>query len=277
MKVEEKIQNEKYVYLLNSMTNFAGITDKEGRLEFANKAPIKFFGYTEEDVIGKYFWETPWFDRSAEMKEKVKRAIEDAKKGKRVEMEISVFDKKGASFPVILNASPLKDDDKNIIGVVVEGKLIVEQKKLEKELKETVKKLKASQEELSTPVMQVWKKILVLPIIGVVDSYRAQKIMETLLNKIIETRSEIVIIDVTGVASIDTEVANHIIKAVQAAKLLGAECIITGIRPEIAQTMIHLGVDLKEFITKRDMQEGLRFGLEQIGYEIRRKDTDTTN
>ena len=139
----------------------------------------------------------------------------------------------------------------------------------------TVEKLKASQEELSTPVTQIWEGILALPLIGVVDSYRAQRVMETLLNKIVETQSELVIIDVTGVASIDTEVASHIMKTVQAANLLGARCVLTGIRPEVAQTMIHLGLDFERFATKRDMQEGLKFGLEQMGYEIRRKDSDT--
>jgi rsbT co-antagonist protein RsbR len=101
--------------------------------------------------------------------------------------------------------------------------------------------------------------------------------METLLNKIVDTQSELVILDVTGVASIDTEVASHIMKTVQAANLLGANCVLTGIRPEVAQTVIHLGLELEKFATKRDMQDGLKFGLEQIGYEIRRKDTRTAD
>ena len=82
---------------------------------------------------------------------------------------------------------------------------------------------------------------------------------------------------VTGVASIDTEVASHIMKTVQEANLLGANCVLTGIRPEVAQTVIHLGLDLENYVTKRDMQEGLKFGLEQIGYEIGRKNTDSAD
>ena len=108
-----------------------------------------------------------------------------------------------------------------------------------KEQKE-LERLKASQEELMTPVVQVWENILALPIIGIVDSYRAQKTMETLLDKIVESQSEMVIIDITGVASMDTEVANHLVKTVKAASLLGCTCVITGIRPEVAQTMICL-------------------------------------
>ena len=117
-----------------------------------------------------------------------------------------------------------------------------------------------------TPVVQVWENILALPIIGIVDSYRAQKTMETLLDKIVETQSEMVIIDITGVASMDTEVANHLVKTVKAASLLGCTCIITGIRPEVAQTMIHLGINFHEFVTKRDMQEGLKYCLETVSY-----------
>ena len=266
------INAEKYLHLLRSMRNFVAMLDTDGRVEFMNRASS---GYTEEDIEGEFLWESPWFNRSEESKEEVKEAVEKALHGERTEFEVTAFKKDGTPFPIIFNASPLRDDEENIIGVVAEGKSIAERKELEERLKETVEKLKASQEELSTPVTQIWKGILALPLIGVVDSYRAQRLMETLLNKIVETQSELVIIDVTGVASIDTEVAGHIVKTVQAANLLGARCVLTGIRPEVAQTMIHLGLDFERFATKRDIQEGLKFGLEQMGYEIRRKDSYT--
>ena len=196
------------------------------------------------------------------------RALE---RGERVQIEITAFMKDGTPFPVIFNASPLRDEDGEIIGAVIEGKPITEQKELEKKLRKAIEKLKASQEELMTPVVQVWENILALPIIGIVDSYRAQKTMETLLDKIVETQSEMVIIDITGVASMDTEVANHLVKTVKAASLLGCTCVITGIRPEVAQIMIHLGINFGELITKRDMQEGLKYCLERMGYEIRKR------
>ena len=145
---------------------------------------------------------------------------------------------------------------------------ITERKRLEEQLRDTVEKLKASQEELSTPVVQIWDRVLALPLIGVVDSLRAQKIMETLLNRIVETQSEMVILDITGVSSIDTQVVNHLIKTIQAAKLLGAECVITGIRPEIAQTMIHLGLDMESFPTRRSLRDGLMYALEKLGYRV---------
>lgn len=264
----------KYLYLLKSQNNFVAMLDMDGRFELMNRASS---GYAEKDVIGKQLWKSPWFNRSEESRKKVKDAVEKALHGEKVELEITAFKKDGTPFPILFDSGPLKDDKGNIIGAVVEGKAIIKQKKLEEQLKETVEKLKASQEELSTPVTQIWDGILALPIIGVLDSYRAQKIMETLLNKIVETQSELVVLDVTGVASIDTEVASHIMKTVQAANLLGARCVLTGIRPEVAQTVIHLGLDLEKFVTKRDLQEGLEFGLEQMGYEIRRKDSHTAD
>lgn len=270
----EAVEANKYVYLLNSMNNFVAMLDMDGRFELINRESS---GYTESDLIGKLIWESLWFNRSEESQKKVKEAVEKALHGERIELEIAAFKKDGTPFPIILDIGPLKGDDGNIIGAVAEGKAIIKQKKLEEQLKDTVEKLKASQEELSTPVTQIWEGIVALPIIGVLDSYRAQKIMETLLNKIVATQSELVVLDVTGVSTIDTEVASHIMKTVQAANLLGARCVLTGIRPEVAQTVIHLGLDLEKFDTKRDLQEGLKFGLEQMGYEIRRKDSHTAD
>lgn len=136
---------------------------------------------------------------------------------------------------------------------------------------ETLKKLKEQQKvvlELSTPVIQVWDKILVLPLIGTVDSVRAQQIMENILIRISQTESQIVIIDITGVPVIDTLVASHLIKTVAAVKLLGGDAIITGINPEIAQTLVHLGVDLREVVTKANLARGVEFALKLTNCKI---------
>ena len=272
MSRDYKIAQPESVYLdlLNAMSNFAGIVDREYRLTFANRAAMESCGYSADDVVGKVFWETPWFNRSKKSQEIVRDAVKKVLSGEveRVQTEVSAFKKDGTEFPTIFNASSLRKNGE-IIAVVVEGKPITEQKMLERKLKDTIEKLKAAQEELMTPVVQIWDKILALPVIGVVDSYRAQKITETLLDRIVKTKSEFVIIDISGVASVDTEVANHIIKTVKAASLLGCTCIITGIRPEIAQTMTHIGIYFHEIHTERDMQEGLKKCLEMLGYEIR--------
>jgi len=265
----EQLTASEYLNLLNSMSTFAAIFDKDGRLRFINRIPLlKSLGYKEEEVLGTPLWECMHFKRVAS---EVKEAFERALKGESVQIEIEASRRDGFTFPMLLNLGPLRDESGEIEGVVAEAKSVKEQKELEERLKKAIEKLKASQEELMTPVVQVWENILALPIIGVVDSYRAQKTMETLLDKIVETQSEMVIIDITGVASMDTEVANHLVKTVKAASLLGCTCIITGIRPEVAQTMIHLGINFGELITKRDMQEGLKYCLERMGYEIRKR------
>jgi len=117
--------------------------------------------------------------------------------------------------------------------------------------------------ELSTPVVQLWDGILALPLIGTLDSARTQTVMENLLEKIVETGSEVAILDITGVPTVDTLVAQHLMKAVAAARLMGAECIISGIRPQIAQTIVHLGVDLADVTTKASMADAIKHALQR--------------
>ena len=122
--------------------------------------------------------------------------------------------------------------------------------------------------ELSTPVVKLWDGILGLPMIGTLDSARTQVVMESLLQKIVETGSALAIIDITGVPTVDTLTAQHLLKTVTAARLMGAECIISGIRPQIAQTIVHLGVDLGDVITKASLADALALALEKSGRTV---------
>ena len=122
--------------------------------------------------------------------------------------------------------------------------------------------------ELSTPVVKLWDGILGLPMIGTLDSARTQIVMESLLQKIVETGSALAIIDITGVPTVDTLTAQHLLKTVTAARLMGAECIISGIRPQIAQTIVHLGVDLGDVITKASLADALALALEKTGRTV---------
>lgn len=125
--------------------------------------------------------------------------------------------------------------------------------------------------ELSTPVVKLWDGVLALPIIGTLDSSRTQTIMENLLEKIVETGSELAIIDITGVPTVDTLTAQHLLKTVTAARLMGAECIISGIRPQIAQTIVHLGVELGDIITKASLADAFRIAMQRTGHTVVRK------
>ena len=122
--------------------------------------------------------------------------------------------------------------------------------------------------ELSTPVVTLWDGIVALPLIGTLDSARTQVVMESLLQAIVQTNSRFAIIDITGVPTVDTLVAQHLIKTITAARLMGAECILSGIRPQIAQTIVHLGINLQDVITKSKMADAFRLALERSGRKV---------
>jgi len=125
--------------------------------------------------------------------------------------------------------------------------------------------------ELSTPVVKLWDGVLALPMIGTLDSARTQVVMESLLERIVETGSDIAILDITGVPTVDTLTAQHLLKTVTAARLMGAECIISGIRPQIAQTIVHLGVDLGDVVTKATLADAFKLALSRLGLGITRQ------
>lgn len=122
--------------------------------------------------------------------------------------------------------------------------------------------------ELSTPVVQLWEGVLAVPLIGTLDSARTQVVMENLLQKIADTGSSMAIIDITGVPTVDTLVAQHLLKTVAAARLMGAECLISGIRPTIAQTIVHLGVAFPDVVTRASLADALALALKRMGLDV---------
>jgi rsbT co-antagonist protein RsbR len=122
--------------------------------------------------------------------------------------------------------------------------------------------------ELSTPVVELWPGVLALPLIGTLDSERTQVVMETLLQRLVATGSSIAVIDITGVPTVDTLVAQHLLKTVAAAQLMGADCIISGIRPQIAQTIVHLGIDLSSVATKASLSDAFALALKRLGLTV---------
>jgi rsbT co-antagonist protein RsbR len=137
-----------------------------------------------------------------------------------------------------------------------------------KNREETITRQQEEMLELSTPVVKLWDGVLALPMIGTLDSARTQIVMESLLQRIVETGAEVAIVDITGVPTVDTLVAQHLIKTVTAARLMGAECIISGIRPQIAQTIVHLGVDLGDVLTKATLADAFAVALQRRGLTV---------
>jgi rsbT co-antagonist protein RsbR len=123
--------------------------------------------------------------------------------------------------------------------------------------------------ELSTPVVELWDGVLALPLIGTLDSGRTSVVMENLLGRIVETGASIAILDITGVPTVDTLVAQHLLKTVAAARLMGAECILSGIRPQIAQTIVHLGVDLQDVVTKATLADAFAIALQRLDLAVK--------
>jgi rsbT co-antagonist protein RsbR len=159
--------------------------------------------------------------------------------------------------------------DQEIVAVAVFTTDISDQKIAENELQKTKDALIAQQaqaiQELSTPVIKVWDGVLILPLIGTVDTARGQQITENLLKSIVTTQASVVIIDITGIPVVDTMVAGHFLNTFQSAKLLGAEVILTGVSPLIAQALVSLGVDLSAVTTKGSLEAGLKLAIERTG------------
>jgi rsbT co-antagonist protein RsbR len=138
-------------------------------------------------------------------------------------------------------------------------------------LKSREERIRRQQEEmleLSTPVVKLWDGILALPLIGTLDSARTQIVMESLLESIVQTNSKVAIIDITGVPTVDTVVAQHLLKTVTAARLMGADCIISGVRPQIAQTIVHLGINLLDVTTKATLSDAFGLALQRSGFAL---------
>ena len=274
---EQRKSEENLRAILDNMEDTYFRIDMEGNMVMINPAGARLFGYESADeVVGKSLVEI--VENPEELVETFMRIMVQACDGtlERRE-EITIIPKSGVPVAIEAAIRAVHDEAGNPVDIEALARDITERKQAEEELrlseerlKDLVMKLKLSQEELSTPVIHIWDRILALPLIGVVDTHRSRSIMDILLTAIVETQSKFIIVDVTGVASMDTEVTNNLIRTIQSTRLLGAECVITGIKPEVAQTMVHLGVDLSKLVIKSDMEDGLKYGLRNMGYDIKR-------
>jgi rsbT co-antagonist protein RsbR len=156
------------------------------------------------------------------------------------------------------------------VSAAVDGLALLAIEEYQKRREDVIARQQQDLLELSTPVVRLWESILALPLIGTLDSARTQIVMENLLQSIVDTGATIAIIDITGVPTVDTLVAQHLLKTVAAARLMGADCIISGIRPQIAQTIVHLGVELGEVTTKANLADAFALALRRNGLTVTR-------
>jgi len=238
--------------------------DKEFRVTYMNDAGKRSVNKKWEDISGKKCCDI-WNSSHCNTEEcRMRKAIDSGKMhSARTEVIIDNFKK-----PFEYYAVPLKDVQGNIIGGLEFVIDIAERIQYEERLKEQSHTIR----EMSTPTIELWSGVLVLPVVGVVDSMRAQHMIESMLNKIAETHSKVIIMDIQGVAAVDTAVANHIIKITVATKLMGCECILSGITPAVAQTIIQLGIDMVNIKTKSTLSDGLAEAFKILNLEVKNKE-----
>jgi PAS domain S-box-containing protein len=229
--------------------------DRQGIVRSWNTGAQRMKQYTADEVLGQHIsmFYTPE-DAAAGLAE---REITAAAQEGQFETEGWRVRKDGSRFWAEVVISPIRDHDGDIEGYVKVSRDLTDRR--EQEL--LVQRQRDEILELSTPVIQVWDKVLVLPIIGVLDSLRASRLTESLLERIADNLAEVVIIDVSGLPAIDTDVAQHLLKTVEAARLMGTESVLSGMRPDTAQTMVHLGIDLGRLHSRSTLRDALQLAL----------------
>jgi len=244
--------------ILESMNDALVVIDPQHVIRTVNHAALRLFGYPKEAIIGQSL--DLLFAPEVLAGEKFTAIT--SKKGHSIE-ETECRTKDGQVFPVSLSTSAMHGANGQIEGVVCIVRDISERKQAEEALRrsimqeETIHAQAAALAELSTPLIPINDQVVVMPLVGKVDTRRAQDVMETLLHGVAASGAQVAILDITGVPVVDTQIANVLVQAAQAVKLLGAQAVLTGIRPEVAQTLVDLDVDLKGIVTHSTLQSGI--------------------
>jgi len=227
---------------------------------YMNAAGRGFLGKSWEAIRGYHCYELFGSKHCQTPECRMRQAIEN-KESRSGRNEIPMEDR---TVYIEYYAVPLKDNKKNIVGGLEFILDITEKVRDEKRLEEQSRTIR----EISTPAIELWDRVLVLPVLGVIDSMRAQQMTDTMLNKIKETSSRVIILDIQGVAAVDTAVANHLIKITKATRLMGCQCIISGISPAVANAIVQLGIDMGDVKTNSTLREALVDSFTMLNLEV---------
>ena len=246
--------------MLDAITDFEVIRlDPDGTVRSWSRGAKRLKQYSEEEVIGHHV--SMFYAEEDVRAGLAERELSSALRDTRFETEGWRIRKDGSRFWANVVLSPIVDDTGVHVGFVKIGRDLSERREQE----QLVQRQRDEILELSTPVIQVWDKVLVLPVIGTLDSLRASRLTESLLERISADQAEVVIIDISGVPAIDTDVAQHLLKTVEAARLMGAVSVLSGVRPETAQAIVHLGIELGSLRSRNSLRDALQLALRLVG------------
>jgi rsbT co-antagonist protein RsbR len=247
---------EHFRMLVENMKDYAIIIlDTDGRVASWNPGSELILGYRADEIIGQHF--SRFYSNEEILSGRPKMELELATTKGRSEDEGWRIKKDGGRFWANEVITPLLDQSGVLYGFGKVMRDLTERKRAEEKATLQAREIL----EISTPVLQIWDGVLMVPLIGTLDSERTQKLMERLLERIVETNSGVALLDVTGVPTIDTRTAQNLAETTSAVRLLGAQAVLTGVRPAIAQTLAQLGVDLGDITTRSSLAAGLRVAL----------------
>lgn len=250
--------------LVDNIKEYAIVTlDPKGYVTTWTSAAERLKGYTRDEILGQHF--TIFYSKEDVEAGKCDRELEAATRDGRFEDEGWRVRKDGTRFWASVVLTALRDANGNLRGFGKVTRDLSERKRAEERLRQQSREIL---EMATVPVVQVWEGILLVPLIGMLDSSRTQQLMERLLQRLTETGSFVAVLDITGVPTIDTQTAQHLIETIKAVRYIGAEVVLTGVRPAIAQTLVHLGVDLSSAITRASLATGLRVALGLLNLHV---------
>ena len=256
LAAEQKRAYNMFHGLMEGAPDAIVIVGPDGRITMANAQTDRLFGYTREDLMGQeveILVPPRYRANHARFRADFLTAPTSRRMGSG--LELTGMHRDGREVPIEATLSPIHVEGRVYVSVAIRD--VTERREYEQRLRRQHEEIM----ELSTPVIQVWEKVLCLPLIGTLDSMRAARLTEGLLSKIGETQAEVVIFDISGVPTIDTQVAQHLLRTVQAAALMGTMSIMCGVRPETAQAMVHLGIDVGQLLSRGTLQDALQLAL----------------